>query len=334
MTAELSNSSTSPTEISSQSPPVPLPDREGIGDEERALAQVFRARYAAEFEGLVVRREITNPRVTLVVISFRAGDYLLECLQHLRAQTVALDVPCEIMVADSGGLEHLRERYGNLVDVDLRLRYGLPLNVARNAAMAYARGEFVAIIDDDGLVVRDWVEQALAIFRDPSIVAARGRILPHKHRYFNTFAAHYDRGLEMWDEGSLSLEGNMMIRRHAYLKVGGFPDEFYGSEGLFLGYLLDKEFPGKRSVYAPGMVMQHDYCRSVREFVWKCRKYRTLPQTAGVEDPGFVAYRQAHATKFKPQANRTVSEKIARQMMLAAQGVIVRVPLFDHVKRR
>lgn len=334
MNAVSSNSAPSSHDDSYARDVAHLPAREGISEEERDLAQVFRERYASQFEGLVVRREITNPRVTLIVVSFRAGDYLLECLRHLRAQTVALDVPYEIMLADSGGLEHLRDRYGNLVDVDLRLRHGLPLNVARNAAMAQARGEFVAIIDDDGLVAPDWVEQALAVFRDPTIVAARGRIIPHHHRYFNTFAAHYDRGLELWDEGSLSLEGNMMIRRAAYLKVGGFPDEFYGSEGLFLGYLLDKAFPDKRSVYAPGMVMQHDYCRSMREFIWKCRRYRDLSRTAGNDDAGFVAYRRAYATKYKPRGHRTFSEKVVRQMMLTAQGVIVRVPLFDRVKRR
>jgi glycosyltransferase involved in cell wall biosynthesis len=312
----------------------PLPDREGIRPEEIELANSFRTRYASQVEGLVVRREVTNPRVTLAIISFKAGDYLLDCLRHLRAQTVAFDVPYEILLADSGGLEHLRDRYGNLVDVDLRLRFGLPLNVARNAAMAYARGEFVAIIDDDGLVVRDWLEQALAVFQDPSVVAARGKIIPHKHRYFNTFAAHYDRGDEMWDEGSLSLEGNMMIRREAYLKVGGFPDEFYGSEGLYLGYLLNKSFPDKRSVYAPGMVMQHDYCRTVREFVWKCRKYRDIGQKVAVDEKEFVAYRNAYRNKPKPQANRTFSEHVARRLMLTAQRIIVHVPLFDHVKRR
>jgi glycosyltransferase involved in cell wall biosynthesis len=324
----------SSSNTNSSSKVVPLPERDGISAEERQLAASFRDKYSSRVEGFIVRREVPNPRVSLVVISFRAAEYLLDCLRHLCSQTVALDVPYEIVLADSGGLDHLRDRYKNLVDVDLRLEYGLPLNVARNAAMGYARGEFVAIIDDDGLVAPDWVEQALEVFRDASIGAARGRIIPHKHRYFNTFAAHYDRGLEQWDEGSLSVEGNMMIRRELYLKVGGFPDEFYGSEGLFLGYLLDKSFPDKRSVYAPGMVMRHDYCRSMREFIWKCRKYRTVSTTAGVDDPGFVAYRQFYSTKFKPQGKRTPSEKVARALMLLAQKVIVKVSLLDHVKRR
>jgi glycosyltransferase involved in cell wall biosynthesis len=312
----------------------PLPDRQGMTDDERKLAIAFRERYAAEVEGLVVRHEVENPLVTLIVVSFRAGDYLLDCLRHLRAQTVAQQVRYEILLADSGGLDHLRDRYGNLVDVDLRLRYGLPLNVARNAAMAYARGEFVAIIDDDGLVAPDWLEQALAVFRDSTIIAARGRIRAHEHPYLNTYAAHYDRGDELWDEGSVSLEGNMMVRRCPYLQVGGFPDELYGSEGLYLGYLFFAAFPDKRSVYAPGMLMRHDYCRSMREFVWKCRKYRNIASTVGKDDPGFTAYRMEHRKKRKPQRKYTFTERVTRELMVTAERIIVRVSLFDHVNRR
>ncbi|HMY17953.1 MAG TPA: glycosyltransferase family 2 protein [Polyangium sp.] len=331
------DSSSPSTESTSASAPVeikPLPERSGMSDEERALERSFRERYASQVEGLVVRREIPNPRVTLVVVSFRAGDYLLDCLRHLRAQTAAVDVPYEILVADSGGLEHLRERYGNLVDVDLRLKYGLPLNVARNAAMAYARGEFVAYIDDDGLVAPDWVEQALAIFEDPSIVAARGRIFAHKHPYYNAWVAHYDRGDEIWDEGSLSLEGNMMIRRQCYMHVGGFPDDVYGSEGLVLGFRLSKAFPGKRSVYAPKMVMLHDYCRSVREFIWKSRKYRNIADSVLPDDAEYQAYRLERRSAFKPQGKLTFDKKVARRVMVAAQGIIAHISLFDRVKRR
>src|SRR5262245_55441585 len=96
-----------------------LPDRSDMPADERALQATFRDRYASWVEGVDVRRAVASPRATLVVVSFRARDYLLDCLRHLRDQTVAGDVPYEILLADSGGLEHLRARYGDLVDVDL-----------------------------------------------------------------------------------------------------------------------------------------------------------------------------------------------------------------------
>jgi hypothetical protein len=82
------------------------------------------------------------------------------------------------------------------------------------------------------------------------------------------------------------------------------------------------------------MLMRHDYCRSVREFVWKCRKYRNISNTVGKNDAGFTAYRLAYRDKWKPQGKRTFGETMARQVMLTAERIIVRVSLFDHVKRR
>ena len=311
-----------------------LPDRKGISIEERALGQSFRARYAPEVKDVIVRSRVDDPRVTLVVVSYKAGDYLLSCLRHLRGQTVRGEVPYEILLADSGGLEPLRARYGNLVDVDLRLRDGLPLNVARNAAMAFARGELVAFIDDDGLVDPDWLEEAIDLFADPEIGVARGRILPHEHPYFNAFVVHYDRGEETWDDESLGTEGNMFVRRKVYLAIGGFPDEFYGAEGSYLVYKLKRQFPALRAVYAPRMVMRHDYCRSAREFVWKARRYRTTRRDATADDPAFAAFMAAFMKKPKPAQEQPLDERVARKLLRAAQWTLVRMPGLDRIKRR
>jgi len=309
-----------------------LPDRAGLPAGERAAQEAFRERYAPWVESVHVRRAVESPRATLVVVSFRARDYLLDCLRHLRDQTAAARY--EILLADSGGLDHLRSRYGDLVDVDLRLRHGLPLNVARNAAAAWARGEYVAYIDDDGLVSRDWLAQALALLEDPTVALARGRILPHEHPYFNLYAGHYDRGDAIWDDDSLATEGNMIARRGVYLDIGGFPDAYYGAEGCRLVYQLKRAHPLLRAVYAPGMVMRHDYCRTVREFVWKCRRYRTTNEDATKDDPAFAAFLAAYRRGPKPSPRRTWVERATLRLMKASEWVIVRVDAFDKVERR
>ena len=315
-------------------PTAELPDRTGIGEAERLSQEQFRDRYTQWVEGVQVHRAVPDPRLTLVVVSFRAKDYLLDCLRHLRDQTVAGQVSYEILLADSGGLEHLRSRYGDLVDVDLRLRHGLPLNVARNAAAAWARGELVAYIDDDGLVARDWVAQALEVMRDPQIALARGRILPHRHPFFNLYAGHYDRGDAIWDDDSLATEGNMVARRATYFEIGGFPDLFYGAEGCHLVYQLKQAHPELRAVYAPGMVMRHDYCRTVREFVWKCRRYRTTNEDVSRDDPGFASFLATYRKKPKPSPRRSVAQRAALRAMKASEWIIVRVDAFDRVERR
>jgi glycosyltransferase involved in cell wall biosynthesis len=321
--------------IDPAAPPAPaLAERAGLPDAERVLGARFRARDAGYVEELVVHRAVADPRVTLVVVSYKAKEYLLDCLRHLKGQTVRGSIPYEILLADSGGLEPLRDRTPDLVDVDLRLTSGLPLNVARNAAMAWARGELVAFIDDDGLVVPDWLEQALAVMADPSIALARGRIVPHKHPWLTLHAGHYDRGDTLWDDDSLATEGNMIARRGVYLEIDGFPDQFYGSEGTHLVFQLKRAFPSRRAVYAPGMVMRHDYCRSVREFVWKARRYSSTDVEVTRDDPDFAAFLEAYRRRPKPTPTRTFAQRLARKAMRYSERLIARMPLFDRVSRR
>lgn len=305
---------------------VELPLREGIGETERKLGEAWKERYAPEVHDVVVHRVVPNPKLTIIVVSYRAEEYLIDCLRHIRGQT-ARDVSVEVLLADSGGLEHLRSKYGNLVDVDLRLRPGLPLNLARNAAMAWARGEHVAIVDDDGLVAPTFVEVIERVFEDAAIVAMRGRIVFKEHPYFTTLAGHYDRGDELVDD-VLATEGHMAIRRAVYLETGGFPDDFYGAEGVFLAYRIEKVFPGKRAVYVPDLLMRHDYFDGWKNFVWKTRKYRTIREVVGQlePDPEWLAYLDAYSKKPKPMRALGTEDWIARELVKLARFFVVRAP--------
>jgi len=302
------------------------PDRVGLPEGERALQDAFRERYAHEVKELIVHRDVPSPKVSLVIISFRAKEYLIECLAHARGQT-ARDVPTEVVLVDCGGIEHLRDRTAALCDVELRLTDGIPLNAARNAALAWARGEYVAIIDDDGLVAPTFVEVACRVFEEPAIAAMRGRIVFKEHPYFCTLAGHYDRGDALVDD-VLATEGHMAIRRGVYLGTGGFPDQFYGAEGVYLAWKIEKDFPGMRVVYVPDLLMRHDYYDGWDNFVWKTRKYQGIRSTVSelAPDPDFQRYLDAYLKRTKPQRPLTAEQKVARSLLRAARWAVVRLP--------
>jgi glycosyltransferase involved in cell wall biosynthesis len=304
-----------------------LPDRDGLPEDERAAQQAWRERYAHEVKDLLVHRLVPSPKLTIIVVSYRAKDYLIECLQHLRAQTAQGDVAYEILLADSGGLEHLRARTASLCDIDLRLRDGISLNEARNAAMAWARGEYVAIVDDDGLVAPTFVEIICRRFEDARLAAMRGRIIFKEHPYFCTLAGHYDRGDEVVDDALLT-EGHMAIRRRVYLLSGGFPDMLFGHEGIYLAYRIETMFPGMRVIYAPDLLMRHDYIDSVRKFVNKSRKYTKIEQevTSFDSSEAFARYLKAFMQKRMPARPLTPDQKVARALLRAARFAIERAP--------
>lgn len=309
-------------------PDIPsLPDREGFPADEREAQEAWRARYAHEVRELVVHRVVPSPKLTIIVVSYRARDYLIECLQHLRGQTARGDVPYEVLLADSGGIEHLRPRTAPLCDVDLRLRDGISLNEARNAAMAWARGEYVAVVDDDGMVAPTFVEVIRRVFEDPTIAAMRGRIVPREHPYFCTLAGHYDRGDAIVDD-ALVTEGHMAIRRRIYLLSGGFPDALFGHEGIYLAYRIGKEFPGMRAVYVPDLLMRHDYLDGVRKFISKSRKYTSIVREVTDVDrsEAFARYLREYLAREMPRSPLPLDRKVARALLLAARFAIQRAP--------
>ena len=305
-----------------------------ISGPERAIDADWRARYAPHLRERVVHRQVAAPKLTLVVISYRAKEYLIECLQHLRGQTAAGEVSFEILLADSGGIDHLRPRTSSLCDVELRLTDGIPLNAARNAAAAWARGEYIAFIDDDGLVAPTFVEVVCNLFADPRVGAVRGRIVAKQHPYFCTLGGHYDRGDEVVDD-VLATEGHMAIRRALYLAAGGFPDEAYGAEGVYLAYRIAKIAPTQRVIYAPDLLMRHDYCDSWSHFVWKVRRYRESRDEVSrlVGDPDFVSYLEAYRARTKPQRPLTAELRAARSLLKAARWVILHASRFADASR-
>jgi len=54
----------------------------------------------------------------------------------------------------------------------------LGANVARNLGIANARGEIVAIVDDDVVLFSDWAEQMVKTYRDSSVVGVTGPVFP------------------------------------------------------------------------------------------------------------------------------------------------------------
>ncbi len=304
-----------------------LPDREDMPADERAAQAAWQKRYAHEVRDIVVHNLIPSPKLTILVVTYRPKDYLIECLQHLRGQTARGAISYEIMIADSGGCEHLRDRTPALCDIDLRLRDGISLNAARNAALAYARGEYVAIVDDDGLVDPTFVEVIGKMFEDPSVAAIRGRIIPKYHPYFNTLASHYDRGDEIVDD-DLTTEGHMAIRRRIYLLTGGFPDQLGGHEGIYLVYRLKSMFPSMRSLYVPALIMRHDYYDGFDKLVRKARKYKTIDDKVMAVDDSeeFARYFKAATTGKKPTRALTPELKVARALLDVTRFVVRYAP--------
>lgn len=105
----------------------------------------------------------TAALVSVVVPAFNQADYLSQALRSALAQT---HEALEIIVVDDGSTDHTREVCAALNDP--RIRYHHQANdgtkgiSARNQAMLLARGEWIALLDQDDLWAPAKIEKQLA----------------------------------------------------------------------------------------------------------------------------------------------------------------------------
>ncbi|WP_406857091.1 glycosyltransferase family 2 protein [Alsobacter sp. KACC 23698] len=127
-----------------------------------------------------------KPVVTIVVPTFRRPERLVECLDSCVAQTGPAAGTYEILVVDN-----CPDRSAKATVCDLARRTHVPLRYvhepvagisrARNTGLAYAAGDFVAFVDDDEVVVEDWLSHlsaAQAAFAADAVLAPVLPIIP------------------------------------------------------------------------------------------------------------------------------------------------------------
>jgi glycosyltransferase involved in cell wall biosynthesis len=197
------------------------------------------------------------PRITVCVCTHDRPDYLRDCLDGMRNQTVGAD-EFRILVVDSGSSGAVAVELATIVagvpNASL-LRVDRPgLSLARNEAAREVASGYIAYIDDDAVPAPDWVAMiARAISatpREPAMIG--GRILPLWEAPLPRWWPPSLRGvlsiIEAEGAGEyrrpetaqkLSPYGaNMIVHVPSLLAAGGFPEAF-GRTGKTL--LSDEE---------------------------------------------------------------------------------------------
>ena len=121
--------------------------------------------------------------VTITIQTYNNARVLEQALESLAELRCPDDVDYEILVVDNNSSDETAaviEQYRTLLEPRFRSvfepRQGL--SYARNRAIAEARGEIVAFLDDDALVDPDWLAGHVEAYReDEEAVAVGGRVL-------------------------------------------------------------------------------------------------------------------------------------------------------------
>jgi len=208
--------------------------------------------------------------ISVVISTLDRPDALAACLEGVLAQAPA---PFEVVVVDQSAGPATRELVERTAGGPTELVYvkhrGRGLGASQNTAVAVARGDIVAVIDDDCVPGGGWLRalrRAFAEGEDRVLVA--GRVLPlgparpglyPVSSRTSTRPASFAGRVAPWHVGS---GNNFAVRRSAFLAVDGCDERLGpGSPGrggvdMDLFYRLLRA--GGRASYDPAAVVYHE----------------------------------------------------------------------------
>lgn len=169
---------------------------------------------------------MTEPRISVVVPTYRRPDLLERCLAALLRQTLpARDY--EIIVCDDGPSDAALDTVRRLAPPvgGPAVRY-VPVTEtqgpagARNAGWRQARADIIAFTDDDTVPDPAWLAAGLAAMA-PDVDALSGRIIMP----LPAAPTDYEKDASRLQDAEFAT-ANVFVRRHAMQAVGGFDPRF------------------------------------------------------------------------------------------------------------
>lgn len=227
-------------------------------DQARALMQTYCESIDYQQFEKVDNRLQAQPKISVIVVSYKTGPALLDCLNSIFDQT---GLSFEVILIDNGGKGDI---YPQLQKMPL-LRITAPINLfpseGRNIGAFFASAELLIFLDDDALMAPGYIVEAYQAMLDDERLGLRGRVLPKIAATESAQPGHYDLG-ELPLPSMFNLEGNQVIRRSAFSEVGGFDALMFGHEGLELSQRCLARFPNLSISYWPALVIKHDFAKN------------------------------------------------------------------------
>jgi len=160
-------------------------------------------------------------------------DSILEAVQRYgNAELIVLDNG-----SDDGSHEILLTEYGSRAQIQ-QVR-GVTVGGLRNIGAGLADGEFLTFIDSDCRIAPDYFEQALRVLQAGADVTGSQCALedsPHWiEKTWHSLHAQARDGVVKYINS-----GNLVVKRQAFLKVGGFDDTMISCEDPDLGVRLGR----------------------------------------------------------------------------------------------
>jgi len=213
------------------------------------------------------------PTVSVVIISYNRIDKIREALTELRKQYFH---DFEVIVVDNnshdGSPQLIEEEFTEVKLIKLPHNIGI---AARNRGIEISRGEFIVLMDDDAVLEKDWIENALKHFyKEPSLCILASKVLNYDSR--EIWGWVYEEDVNIFADKQFEVFGFVAcaaaIRKSALDKAGLFSEELfiYWDEDDLSIRIIDS---GYKIWYCPDLIAYHKIPSSQNAWRNKRRAY-------------------------------------------------------------
>ncbi|MCY3776621.1 MAG: glycosyltransferase family 2 protein [Candidatus Aminicenantes bacterium] len=262
--------------------------------------------------------ERSRKLVSVVVVNYLRAELLRACLKSLLDQTWPR---LEILVVDNGSRDHSTDVVSSFADRGIRL-LALTENrgfaAAVNLGVRRARGELVALLNNDAVASPEWIEQLVTgldaspdvgmcaskiLFYGSDVIDKAGHLIFPDGQNRGRGTGEPDRGQYERTREVLAADGCAALYRKEVLKqAGGFDERFFAyAEDADLA--LRARWLGWRCLYVPGAVVHHHHSSTLgpyspRKIYWVERNrlwlaLKNFPLPLLLLNPFFSIYRLA-----------------------------------------
>ncbi len=269
--------------------------------------------------------KIANPIVSIIVPVLNEEDTIADCLKSLLDQDY-LKNNMEIIAVDNGSLDQSAAIIQKF-PVQYIFEEKKGAGAARNAGAHQSRGELLAFIDADCIASKTWVSRLVASLEDGIHDAAGGDYLlrPEKsfleeYLSFRNFYSQKEFFFGDYPFLPWLLTGNLVVRRNAFFKIGGFKESFLRGEDMDFSWLLIQS--GAKLKYLPGHEVLQIQPRTLWNFYSKlfkdgeimallCHRYGQLcrKDQTGVRDCDLIEWFFSSLQKLKSRTSQIFLER-------------------------
>ena len=246
--------------------------------------------------------------LSLAICTYNRSALLNRVLDSLTNQTPP-DVELEILIVDNGSTDKTRDVVNARQLLDSRIRYVVEQEAgiahARNRAMAEARGEYLAFIDDDAWAEPEWLLNLLAPLQTvtprPDCVVGPVSLVWEGKRpdwfpaRFESLLCRYEMGnsARFLDADGYLLTTNSLFHRETLLKLGGMRTDLGHKRKALIGGedndIFNRLIANGHSVYyQPQARVNHPVPKERQTRRFLLRLLPLLPFARSSKNPMFV----------------------------------------------